>query len=99
MASKLSHYQPFIVPSYKLNEFIFRIKLNQRVNAASIIYKGKFKKKSDSFYQEPIPDNIIINIINKHCSPPILVIRKWKKWMLTIPRFSKYNYKCEYYKT
>jgi hypothetical protein len=97
MSAKLSQYRPFILPSYRLNEFSFCLKLNQRIKAAAIIYKPKYKNKGDTFFQKVTLtfDTPPIHSANKECYPPILCIRKWKKWLQMKSRKSKYNFKCE----
>lgn len=81
---------------YRLNEFAYTFKLNQRVRAASLIintYKLP-KNTPDNLKLEPIVKEKEL-FENKVCYPPILAVRKWRVFIMDTRKYrGKYGY-CE----
>lgn len=84
--------EPILTPTYRLNQFGYTFKLNQRVKAASVKkdIQGKFctiEELENDFQKllqlkvtEPVE---VEKFVNRECYPPIPAIRKWIKWVRT----------------
>jgi hypothetical protein len=84
--------EPILTPTYRLNQFGYTFKLNQRVKAASIKknnyvkfckieeLENDFQKLLQLKVTEPVE---VIKFINRECYCPIVAIRRWKIWVNT----------------
>lgn len=77
--------EPLVVsPSYSINEFSYRLKLNQRVQAAKQYRDNKYDyrfirgaaKNEKEIMQEPLPV-VVEKYPNRPCYPPMVAIRRW----------------------
>jgi hypothetical protein len=96
-------FDPIIAsPAYSINEYSYRIKLNQRVHSAlqyrsnNYDYKRTYKgvKRDETPMQQPLPE-IVEKHPNRPCYPPIVAIRRWLYFIA--PTDTKYGFKrpCE----
>ena len=95
-------FDPIIAtPAYSINEYSYRIKLNQRVHSAlqyrsnNYDYKRTYKgvKKDDTPMQEPLPE-VVEKYPNRPCFPPMVAIRRWLYFLAPVERKYKYKLFC-----
>lgn len=95
-------YEPLVAsPAYSLNEFNFRLKLNQRVQSAlqyrsnNYDYKRTYKgvKRDDTPMQKPLPI-VVQKYPNRPCYPPIVAIRRWLYFIAPIDNKYKIKIPC-----
>lgn len=95
-------FEPLVAsPAYSLNEFNYRLKLNQRVQAAiqyrsnNYDYKRTYKgvKRQDTPMQKPLP-TVVEKYPNRPCYAPIFAIRRWLYFIAPIENKYKIKKPC-----